>query len=170
MLSPTFDPKVVQEAVQTREKRNASNDSGSPYTNMQPAPMHSTWIYSCVRDGVKPRPTQKYSVVCPEPRVTKSKWFLRRARRKAATQCKTNQKSTSCVTALLTGEGRQGVKRRSKKTRMRCRGLLHEKELHPCFPRAQEEDRRVPTENRTVSKSVKKSEPGSQLTQTGSRD
>jgi len=91
------------------------------------------WSYSCVRDGVQPRPTQEYNAV---PWATGGAEQTVRdvvQRRKAATS-KNHQKSACCVTALLTGKGRRGTKRNARRKQgRRHRGMLHSRTLHHCF-------------------------------------
>merc|ERR1712072_454410 len=112
------------------------NDSGSPYTNMQPAPMHSTTH----RNGVTAAYAMVYSLaqrrnttLCPGPPVAQSKRFATSCREEKATS-KNHQKSACCVTALLTGKGRRGTKRNARRKQgRRHRGMLHSRTLHHCF-------------------------------------
>jgi hypothetical protein len=84
---------------------------------MQPAPTHSisnrngfTATYAMVHSLARRRNTK----LCPEPLVTKSVWFLGRAKKKKRqlnARKRPVQTSRSCVTALLTWEGMLGMKR-----------------------------------------------------------
>jgi len=109
-------PNFVQETVQRGSRETHQNDSGSPYTIMQPAPIHST----SDRNGSTATYAKVYSLaqrrntkLCPEPLLTQSIWFLRRAKKKSGNSMKERnlvKKSRSCVTALLTRESRPCMK------------------------------------------------------------